>query len=334
MRLQRYLQSNLNNGVEPVVYLDSLFDWNNLWLPDLAKVKILTFEQHLLQLYRVPAWTDYLNLKKVFYENHCSLVHAHDPFSAYYSHVLGLPTIFDDWEHWINNSKYIDISSSCKSFLSLLPVALANSRCGGVVKHLLKEVPTIVTNCNAQLDYERFSDNVVAVVPNVPLLFEREHTLKGTVEKPSVTTTSYVGCLAKDNWALRDTSGIVRLWHDKELGKLNILGGEHFLPHLEMLRELLGSHFNLLYWKPMADHKFYLQNKAFLASVLGISTIISSSLTATIDLLGDYALPVDSLSDIPRVLETADRTPLAFNPRHVWEFYESQIYQTYKEVSR
>jgi hypothetical protein len=114
------------------------------------------------------------------------------------------------------------------------------------------------------------------------------------------------------------------------IGNLYVFEGNRYCPHLDVLRKLREFHFNLLYWKPLLVHKYYLQNKAFLASVVGVPTIISSSLTATIDLLGKYALVVRSLEDIPAVIEKS-KTYSAFtlDPNHLWESYESEIQEAY-----
>jgi hypothetical protein len=111
---------------------------------------------------------------------------------------------------------------------------------------------------------------------------------------------------------------------------LYVFSGENFCPHLKVLRKLRECHFNLLYWKPFHFHKNYLQNKAFLASAVGVPTIISSSLTATIDLLGDYAITVDKLADIPDAIKTYSFPELKPVPEQLWEHYEPAIEEMYE----
>jgi hypothetical protein len=73
--------------------------------------------------------------------------------------------------------------------------------------------------------------------------------------------------------------------------------------------------------------------KAFLASVVGVPTIISSSLKATVNLLGDYALPVRSLSEIPEVIRNYDYSrKYTLNNTHLWEFYEPKIKTAYENL--
>ena len=133
---------------------------------------------------------------------------------------------------------------------------------------------------------------------------------------------------------MRNTSGLVELWKNHDLGDLYIYEGENYCNHLDLVRSIRSFHFNLLYWKPIEVHKYYLQNKAFLASAVGVPTIISSSLSATINLLGEYALVVDKLEDILDIIENYDYTKkYSLREDHLWEFYESAIKKAYDKVN-
>jgi hypothetical protein len=100
------------------------------------------------------------------------------------------------------------------------------------------------------------------------------------------------------------------------------------------LRLLRSFHFNLLFWKPIEVHKYYLQNKAFLASVVGVPTIVTSSLSATVNLLGEYALVVDQLEEIPTIIRNYDFSrKYSLREDHLWEFYESTIKKAYDKVN-
>jgi hypothetical protein len=67
---------------------------------------------------------------------------------------------------------------------------------------------------------------------------------------------------------------------------------------------------------------------------VGVPTIISSSLKATVRLLGEYALPVHSLEDIPKIIKTYDYSKkYRLNPAHLWEYYQPKIKAAYEKAS-
>jgi len=202
-----------------------------------------------------------------------------------------------------------------------------------ITEKMIKNVPTIVTNKNVKEEYLRLGAKKIAVVPNVPLKFERDYAFDINVKKRKTITTCYVGNINDEKWALRDMRGIKKLWRQHDLGNLFVFSGENYCTHLNVLRKIRECHFNLLYWKPFYFHKYYLQNKAFLASVVGVPTIISSSLTATIQLLGKYALIVNKLIEIPEIIKNYDFPELGLAPEHLWEHYEPAIKELYEGMA-
>ncbi len=336
VRLQRYLQSNINNNITPIGFINSGAK-NNLWIPDAAKVKIVRYVEHWQWLYRIPAWCDYLGLRKIYEKYQCSLIHAHDPWCAYYAYTLGLPVIFDDWEYWLKYPSFTAQKNSCQipmsKPLSWLPQKQKQLRITKIVKTLLKYLPVVVTNNNLNTLYSESGTQPTISVPNVPLKLEREHAFATPATKDTTLTTGYVGSLKNDTWCLRDTRGIARLWQQrKDIGILHVFDGPNYCSHLDILHKLRSFRFNLLYWHPIPAHKFYLQNKAFLASVVGVPTIISSALTATISLLGEYALPVNSLNGIAQCIENYTPKNYQLNEKHLWEHYEPNLHHLYLEV--
>ena len=175
----------------------------------------------------------------------------------------------------------------------------------------------------------------MGVIPNVPLRFERDYAFAVDVPKREKVSSCYIGKLTRDSHTvLRNTSGLVDLWQKHGLGDLYAFEGENYCSHLNVLRLLRSFHFNLLFWKPIEVHKYYLQNKAFLASVVGVPTIITSSLSATVNLLGEYALVVDQLEEIPTIIRNYDFSrKYSLREDHLWEFYESTIKKAYDKVN-
>jgi len=305
---------------------------NNLWIPRRKEVSIEHFGDHQRLAYMIGINEDFLGLKKVFNNYGCDFVQAHNLWCAYYSYKIGLPTIFSDWEYYLNHLDYFPLKSNGQSIFGLPFALMRRFRASGFVKHLLKNIPIIVTNKNQQEKYQSLGAKECFVVPNVPLKFEQDYAFSVNVEKEKVVTTSYIGQMSSDTWALRDASEVPSLWSRFDIGKLHIFEKENYLPHLNVLRKLRSFHFNLLYWKPFPDHKYYLQNKAFMASVVGIPTIISSSLTATINLLGSYAIPVSNLEEIPKIIKHYEPVSLPLQENHLWEYYESNIKKAYCQV--
>jgi hypothetical protein len=326
VRAQRFLQSNINMGHSPVLFVNSEVQ-NDLWIPNKSKIPVEFYKYNRRWFYTVPPYTDYLGLKKVFDKHGCDFVHAHELWTAYYSYSLGLPTIFDDWEYFLEYLRFVRWDSNPKGWLADL---IKKGRAKGMTEKLIKNVPVIVTNKNAEKEYQLMGAEKTAVVPNVPLKYERDYAFKSDSKKCETITTAYVGDINDENWILRDMRGVKDLWQQHNLGDLYVFSGKNYCMHLDVLRKLRECHFNLLYWKPFDFHKHYLQNKAFLASVVGVPTIISSSLTATIDLLGEYAITVNKLTEIPEAMKTYSFPKLKPAPEHLWEHYEPAIKEMYE----
>ena len=335
VRLQRYLQSNQNMGFTPSVFIDQSAK-DRLWIPDVDNIHFFYYKRDRRLAYLVPdlfsGFSDFLGLKKVFNQLRCDFVHAHNLECAFYSFSLGLPTLFDDWEYSL---EYYDYDPDPYPNPLSLPIRLLrNHRAKKIMRDLINHVPIIATNKNVALKYESLGAKKVFVVPNLPLTFEKDYAYATEGKKQPVLTTGYVGCMSRDNLSvLRNTLGLDSLWRKYSLGNLYVFEGNRYVPHLDVLRKLREFHFNLLFWKPLSVHKYYLQNKAFLASVVGVPTIIASSLSATIDLLGEYALVVNCLEDIPEVIQKSGfYTNFTLNPKHLWEYYEKEIQKAYAEV--
>ena len=332
-RLLRAVQSNLNMGFECAVYACKDAETDNFWIPTTDKIPVYYFKRDRRLAYLIPALSDFLGLRSIFKELKCDLVHAHNLECAFYAFKTGLPVVFDDYEfHWI----YYQFAREARANRLSLPLRFyRNFAAKPVLRSMFKTVPFIVTNSTVAKEYERLEVESVGVVPNVPLRFERDYAFAVDVPKPRKTSSCYAGKLRQDSHTImRNTSGLVELWKNHDLGDLYIYEGENYCNHLDLVRSIRSFHFNLLYWKPIEVHKYYLQNKAFLASAVGVPTIISSSLSATINLLGEYALVVDKLEDILDIIENYDYTKkYSLREDHLWEFYESAIKKAYDKVN-
>lgn len=317
-------------GYNPVVFINKTVH-NDLWIPRRVEVSLEFFGKHRRLSYMLPIQDDFLNLRKIFNDYRCDFVHAHNLWCAYYSYKLGLPTLFDDWEYYLEFLKYVPLISNGQRARGLPFVWYRRLKAAGYVKELIKNVVVGCTNKYVQEKYVGLDAKHCFVIPNVPLKFERDYAFAEDVTKQSKLSTCYIGSIKTDKCRLRNTKGVINFWlKHKELGTLYIFEGVNRVGHLELLRKLRSFHFNLLFWNPLTVHKYYLQNKAFLAAALGIPTIITSSLKATIDLLGDFALIVDCLNDIPTVIKYAKFVGL--RQEHLWECYENNISKAYKMV--
>jgi len=332
-RLQRVIQSNIDMGFDCTLYVWSDAENDKFWVPGRDRVPVLYFKRDRRLAYLLPALNDFMGLKRIFKESKCDLIHAHNLECAFYAFQMGLPVVFDDWEfHWI----YYQFASDVSFNRLGLPLRFYRNV---AVKHNLRRmfdsVPFIVTNSAVAEEYKRLGVESVGVVPNVPLRFERDYAFASDVSKRRKVSTCYVGNLTKDSrTVLRNTSGIVDIWDKYQLGDLFVFEGENYCNHLDVLRSLRSFHFNLLYWKPVEVHKYYLQNKAFLASAVGVPTIVTSSLSATINLLGEYALVVNKLEDIPNIIRNYDfNRKYSLREDHLWEFYDSTIKKAYDNVN-
>ena len=342
VRLQRFVQSDLNMGIQPIIFVKkrAIEQWRapSPWIPEMRKVPVEYYKRRRQVSYLLPTVYDQIGLRKIFQEYGCDLVHAHNIAAAYYSYRLGLPTLYDDWEY---HYEYFDykakaLGSGPRRAGSALLLYVRRKRAKKIVTELIRNLPVIVTNDEVEFRYRELGAKSVWCVPNVLLSYEKEYAFAVDVAKRDRITTCYAGNMSGDSGSiLRNTSGVRKLWSEHDIGDLLVLEGKNYVPHLDVLRKLRECHFNLLYWKPLPVHRYFLQNKAFLASVVGVPTIISSSLKATIRLLGEYALPAHSLEDIPKVIETYDYSRKYYlNPAHIWEYYQPKIKVAYEEALR
>ena len=300
------------------------------WIPGMEKVPVEHYPRCRRLAYLFPAFSYKVQLKKIFNKHECDLVHAHNLAAAYYSYRQGLPTVFDDWEY---HFEYFDHGIVPEGVASRFLCYVRRKRAKRLVLELIRNVPVIVTNAEVERRYRDLGATSIWWVPNVPLSFERKYAFAVDVEKREAITTCYIGNMTVDSKKkMRNTAGVRELWAKNDLGNLFVLEGENYLPHLEVLRVARECHFNLLFWKPLDVHKYYLQNKAFLASIVGVPTIISSSLKTTIELLGEYAIPVDTLKEIPEAIENHLSKKYTLNPAHLWEYYGERIKDAYESV--
>jgi hypothetical protein len=306
------------------------------WIPEANKVPIQYFENSRQLTYLFPAY-DRIGLRKVFRKYRCDIVHAHNVATAYYAYKLGLPTIFDDWEYHYEYFDYLPIKAGlrAKQLGKALLALQRKIRVKKIVLELIRKFPVIVTNDEVESRYRELGAKSVWWIPNVPLSFEREYAFSVDVKRGDRITTCYVGAMTLcESDMLTNTSGVKKLWTKHNIGNLLILENENYVPHLETLRRLRGCHFNLLFWNPLSVHRYYLQNKPFLASVVGVPTIISSSLKTTIKLLGEYALTVESLEEIPKTIKDFDfSAKYHLNEAHLWEHYQHKIEEAYRETA-
>ncbi|UCG45369.1 MAG: hypothetical protein JSV58_00905, partial [Candidatus Bathyarchaeota archaeon] len=345
VRLQRFVQSEMDMGIQPVILvkreehaIKKMQDEPpSPWAPGMKEVPIEHFKPNRQLSYLLPTVFDKVGLKKTFKEHRCDFVHGHNVACAYYSYRLGLPTLYDDWEY---NLEYFDYQTrthgvGLRPLGSALLSIIRRMRAKEIVRELIQNLPVIVTNDEVKLRYRELGAKSVWRIPNVPLAYEREYAFAVDVEKREEITTCYVGALSADERRLlRNTSGVRRLWIEQDIGDLLVLEGENCLAHLDVLRKLRECHFNLLFWKPLYVHRYFLQNKAFLAAVVGVPTIISSSLKATIKLLGEYAHPVNSLRNIPTAINAYSPREYLLNSAHIWEHYQQEIKDAYEEALR
>jgi len=330
-------------GIQPIVFCRERSKYEKkltpAWIPDMRKIPVEFFPRSRRLAYLFPAFSYKIGLKKFFKKYKCDLVHAHNLPAAYYSYKQDLPTVFDDWEYHLEYFDYHGLINPEKRGPGRVAAQFLyffrRKRAKKLVLELIRNLPVIVTNEEVEKRYRELGATSIWWVPNVPLSYEREYAFAVDAKKRDRITTCYIGNMTVDSKTkLRNTSGIRELWKKKDLGDLIVFEGKNYLPHLEVLRKVRECHFNLLYWKPLPVHRYYLQNKAFLASVVGVPTIISSSLKATINLLGEYALPVNSLEEIPKVIESYKPKEYQLNPAHIWEYYQPKIRAAYENAMR
>lgn len=336
IRVQRNLFSNLASGHQALVFFPSnLASWNPMnKIAQGYETAGYLGSRGLSYLMPDPSLKKHLS--KVFKTFKGTLVHAHNLETAWFSLRAGLPTVYDDWEynpvHYVH---FIDppLDDSRMRIVSRFLFKRVKSLAHSTVEAMIREVPTIVTNDNVREEYLSLGASDVWTVPNVPLKYELEYGLAERQEKTPWPSACYIGTMSEDEGSvLRNTSGVREFWEAHDLGHLFVFEGKNYVPHLDLFREIQRFHFNLLYWRPLNVHRFYLQNKAFIASVMGVPTMISSSLKATIELLGEYAIPVDTLKEMPEAIENHLSRKYTLNPAHLWEYYGDRIRDAYEDA--
>lgn len=258
VRLQRFVQSELDMGIQPIIFVKKeayIIKRGgerppSLWIPGMNRVPVKYFEPNRKLSYLLPTPHDRIGLKEVFKEYRCDLVHAHNIVCAYYSYRLGLPTLFDDWEYYFEYLDYepkalgIGPKQAASAFLSYVRRVRAKK----IIQKLIQNLPVIVTNNEVESKYRELGATSIWWVPNVPLSCEREYAFAVDVVKRERITTCYIGSMSADeNSILRNTSGVRRLWSEHDIGDLLVFEGKNRVPHLDVLRRVRKCHFNLLY---------------------------------------------------------------------------------------
>ena len=123
IRINRYLVNCINHGSRPAFYYPDFYNIHpnkrtSSWGFEKDSIDLAVYPKNRYVSNMISAKHDPIGLRKVFKDFNCDVVHAHHLNSAYYSINLGLPTIFDDWEFFLNYMRFLNYFIFLFHFLS------------------------------------------------------------------------------------------------------------------------------------------------------------------------------------------------------------------------
>jgi hypothetical protein len=193
------------------------------------------------------------------------------------------------------------------------------------------------------------------LVPNMPCKLEIDASSPGRPRVDGELRSVYVGAsdfVCGGFSAHRNMEGFLDLFKHNHIGILTIVGDSlddplihstGHIPHLEMMRELASHHVGIIPWLPHEFHAYCNPNKAYEYVNAGLLVLVTSDLTPVINTLGRYCIPFEDYralvnillnksSEVKHLVERREETITNARRNFVWEKYERNIFDAYKNA--
>jgi hypothetical protein len=211
-------------------------------------------------------------LKDIIERHEIDLIHAHNIYCAFLAEKMGIPMVLDDHEFYSPRLKYYKY----KGFKGFIAHKLMQYRYPRWEKRFSIKYPIITTSKKNIEGYKKLNPNVKAfLLPNMPLLEEVKKFPINLERKSKNLKSIYTGLDDFTKWSPhRDTTGLLDLWMDGEIGELIVIGDRYlkgqknvtslgFVSQKKLFEELSKSHAGILGYHNHPIHYYICHNKVF-----------------------------------------------------------------------
>ena len=215
-------------------------------------------------------------LKEIQKEFDFDIIHANNIYCANLASKLDIPFIFDDHEYFSHRLQYMKFPvSNYKDYFANI---IMKQRYPKWERNFSKNYPVISVSKGIVEDYKkRMPNGNFFLVPNMPLLEEvNAYNYFNKEKTKDKLATIYVGLsdFSSNTTPYRDTTGLIELWKDGNIGELKIIGDRHlqsstnvnsmgFVTQEEVFRALGKANIGIISWIPHPFHKFCNPNKIY-----------------------------------------------------------------------
>jgi len=291
--------------------------------------------------------------------NDIEVIHANNVYCAYLANKLNIPMVFDDHEFYSVELKYM--KSSIKNYKEYFSNIIMSIRFPKWERKLSNKYPVISVSNRILEDYKKKNSNVKTfLVPNAPLL-EEINALPELERYKEELTSIYTGLNDFPSTVPhRNTTGLLEMWENNEIGKLIILGDRNlrstenvkslgFVSQKRLFEELLKAHVGLFGYLPHSYHFYGGSNKIFNYINCGLFLIypkslilaseISQSITKELDI--EYGFAYENFSEVRQFLIQNSDELINFNNHKIKEYakkhlvldsFQDNIIDAYKEA--
>lgn len=272
------------------------------------------------------------------------LIHANNIICARLASQTGLPYVFDDHE-----------LESVKTRLThpQLKYHLLHARTWEKWENAV-DAPIITVSERIAAHYRELGRSTY-LVPNMPCKLETDMVMPNHLEGNGKLRSIYVGGRDFTRGSFlphRNMEGFLDLFRQNKIGGLTIVGdllddpqirSTGPIPHLEVMRQLAFHHIGIIPFLPNEYHAYCNVNKAYEYVNAGLLVLVTCTMTPVIRTLGSYCISFADYDDLFKILSDKTRTTKELvkdrpqvisyaRSNFVWEKYENNIYDAYKNA--
>jgi hypothetical protein len=284
------------------------------------------------------------------------LIHANNLYCGILAEKMDIPMVLDDHEFYSPRMKYYK-SKGIKGTISL---QISKFRYPRWEKRFSKKYPIITTSKKNIEGYKKINPNVrIFLMPNMPLLEEVIKFPVNETRNKEDLRSIYTGLDDFTKFSPhRDTTGLLDLWKDGEIGELIVIGDCNlkdqknvkslgFVSQKELFEELSKSHAGILGYQNHPIHYYICHNKVFNYICNGLFLIYPKSILVANDAseiikqeLGEeYTFSFNDFSEIKSFLKNNKDAVINLNRKALMELsrkhfildnYEKNLLTAYK----
>lgn len=279
-------------------------------------------------------------------ENEIDLIHANNVYCANLIIEMDIPFVFDDHEFYSLELKYLSYPIS--KFKNFISHEIAKIKYPRWEKKIIKNHPIITVSSKIIESYKKINPNSKAfLVPNMPLLEEIENypLISKNTENEKLKTV-YVGLadFSKKSVSYRNTTGILDLWKENDIGLLEIIGDKGlknsknitsygYLSQQEIFDILGKRKVGIICWHPHPYHHYCSLNKIFNYVLFGLFPIYPNTLDIGIEISeiisnkldSSFGFAFKSIENITPFLKKNEKNLLSIDKKEIMKITRKQF---------